>query len=97
MKFATIFLILFLSGCISMQNLRKSWDGESIDNVTTAWGEASSETPNDIGGVTYTWISDAPSKYGRRTCKRTLISDTSGKVIKGTYSGCPYFYFVDNF
>lgn len=97
MKFASIFLALFLSGCISMQNLRKSWEGESIDNVTTEWGEASSETPNDIGGITYTWISDAPSKYGRRTCKRTLVSDTSGKVIKGTHSGCPYFYFVDNF
>ena len=97
MKFAIIILVLLLSGCLSIQNLRKSWEGESIDDVTTAWGEASSEVPNDIGGITYTWITDAPSKYGRRKCKRTLVSDTSGKVIKGTYSGCPYFYFVDNY
>ena len=96
MKFATIFLVLLLSGCLSTQNLRKSWEGELIGDAITVWGEASSEVPNDIGGNTYTWISDVPSKYGRRTCKRTLVSDTSGKVIKGTYSGCPYFYFVDN-
>jgi hypothetical protein len=97
MKFTAIFLVLFLTGCMSMQNLSKSWEGESIDKVTAAWGEASSEVSNDIGGITYTWVSSAPSMYGRRTCKRTLVSDTSGKVIKGTYSGCPYFYFVDNY
>ena len=79
---------------MSTQNLRKSWEGESIDKVTAVWGEAGSKVSNDIGGTTYTWVSSVPSKYGRRECKRTLVSDTSGKVIKGTHSGCPYFYFV---
>jgi len=98
MKLTTIILVVFLFGCMSTQNLRKSWEGKSIDIVTTEWGEANSEVPNDMGGVTYTWTSDAPSPYGRRTCKRTLVSDRSGKIIKGVYSGgCPYFYFVDNY
>ena len=97
MKLTAIFIVLFLTGCMATQNLRKSWEGESIDKVTAVWGEAGSKASNDIGGTTYTWVSRVHSKYGRRECKRTLVSDTSGKVIKGTYSGCPYFYFVDNY
>jgi len=82
---------------MSMQNLRKSWEGMPIDQVTATWGEASSEVSNDIGGITYTWISDVPSKYGRRKCKRILVSNALGKVMNGTYSGGrPYFYFTDN-
>lgn len=97
MKSAILFLVLFLPGCMSMQNLRKSWEGEPIENVSAAWGKASSESSNEFGGITYTWISSTPSKYGKRKCKRTLISDSSGQVIKEIYNGCPYFYFTDRY
>jgi len=96
-RVVTILLVLFLSGCMSMQNLRKSWEGEPIDNVTTSWGAPDSTAPNHSnGGATYTWITFVPSKYGLRQCKRTLVSNSSGKIVKGSYSGCPYFYFVSD-
>jgi len=82
---------------MSMQNLRKSWEGEPIENVTASWG-----APDSIvyihanGGATYTWTTVTNGEYGIRTCRRTLVSNSSGKVIKGTYSGCPYFSFVSD-
>jgi len=98
MRVVTILLVLFLSGCMSMQNLRKSWEGEPIDNVTASWGAPDSIVPNHSnGGATYTWTTFTPSKYGIRQCRRTLISNSSGKIVKGSYSGgCPYFYFVSD-
>ena len=85
---------------MSMQNLRKSWEGEPIENVTASWGAPDSIVYNHVvynhanGGATYTWTTVTNGEYGIRTCRRTLVSNSSGKVIKGTYSGCPYFSFV---
>ena len=97
MRLVTILLVLFLSGCMSMQNLRKSWEGEPIDNVTASWGAPDSIVPNHFdGGATYTWTTLITGEYGVRTCKRILVSNSSGIIVKGSNSGCPYFYFVSN-
>lgn len=81
---------------MSMQHLRKSWEGEHIDDVTVLWGAPDSIVPNSHnGGSTYTWTTFITGKYGAGKCKRTLVSNSSGTVVKGSYSGgCPYFSFV---
>ena len=97
MRLVTIFFVLFLSGCMSMPNFRKSREGEPIDNVTASWGAPDSIVPNRLnGGATYTWTTLIAGKYGARTCKRILVSNSSGIIVKGLNSGCPYFYFVSN-
>ena len=95
MRLVIIFLALFLSGCMSMQHLRKSWEGEHIDDVTAVWGAPNSIVANSFnGGSIYTWTTFITGKYGTGKCKRTLVSNSSGTVVKGSYSGCPYFSFV---
>ena len=97
MRLVTIFLVLLLFGCMSMQKLRKSWEEEPIDNVTASWGAPVSIVPNRFnGGATYTWTTLITGEYGVRKCKRILVSNSSGIIVKGSHSGCPYFYFVSN-
>ena len=97
MRLVTILLVLFLSSCMSMQNFRKSWEGEPIDNVTASWGVPDSIVLNSVnGGATHTWTTLITGKYGARTCKRILVSNSSGIIVKSSHSGCPYFYFVSN-
>ena len=90
---AILVVSLFLSGCMTMDGLMKSWAGMPIDDATAAWGAPDSIVPNHSdGGATYTWTTFSSNKHGIRQCRRTLVSNSSGKITRWSYSGrCPLF------
>ena len=80
-------VLLFTAGCTSNKTIMDSWVGSSIDDATTSWGAPNSRMERNDGGATYTWINYWSTQYGMSQCRRTLVTDSSGKIVTWSYAG----------
>ena len=83
---------VIISGCASMDSVMSAYEGRSIDDVTAKWGAPDSRINRTDGGATYTWISLSSSQQGVYQCRQTFVTDPSGRIVSGSYAGCPRYF-----
>jgi len=83
--------VAFMVGCASMNTVMSSWEGRSIDDVTAAWGAPELRINRTDGGATYTWTTFSSNQYGVQQCRQTFVTDSTGKIVTWSYTGCPRF------
>jgi len=74
-----------------MNTVMSSWEGRSIDDVTAAWGAPELRINRTDGGATYTWTTFSSNQYGVQQCRQTFVTDSTGKIVTWSYTGCPRF------
>jgi len=90
-RIGVFLVIIALAGCVSMESVMSSWVGNSIDDATAAWGAPDSRMARNDGGGTYTWTVRTSDKYGIHECRRTLVTNSSERIVSWAYNGCPKF------
>ena len=84
-----VWAAIIVGGCASMDSVMSSRVGGSIDDVTANWGAPDSMMKRTDGGTTYTWITFNSNQYGTHQCRQSFVTDSSGKIVNWSYSGCP--------
>ena len=75
-RILSLFLILVLASCMSLDDHMRSFVGKPVDSAIAAWGPPSSKTANEDGSATYyAW-------RGEAFCVKTFTVDRGG-IIRG--------------
>jgi hypothetical protein len=87
-----LFATALMVGCATTKSVMDSLVDRSIDDLTAGWGAPDSSIKRSDGGAAYTWITIYSDQGNIGQCRKTLVTDSSGKIVTWSQSGCSMFW-----